>query len=323
MVSRAMNYTSANTFPVKVLLLPKLADSIKMWYIPPVNVAFVPTNRCNQDCSFCSFGMRDKTLEMPVEQACNIIWRLHKLGMKSLILSGGGEPLLHPGINEIIDETVNLQVKLGMATNAWFLGNIRERIKKFKWIRISMSSFTDVSKLFDTIGMFVMHNARVGWDISFVATRSPDYAKFADVVKFANYHRMTHVRLVSDLVDLEYLPPMKAYKIYLKQQGVNDKLVIYQDRATYTKGVYKCLLSLLKPMIDVKGDVYPCCGISHAMKVPYRDFPPKCNMGNNYEDIWVNQKYFNGKVCDVCYYSNYNQVLSVLQSKDVKDVEFV
>ena len=103
---------------------------------------------------------------------------------------------------------------------------------------------------------------------------------------------------------------MKKAKEQIK--GI-DQRVIYQDRSYPTKGMKKCLISLLKPIIAADGKVYPCCGIQYAVKNEPLDFHH--NMKGSLERIHDAQKHFNGELCDICYYSKYNELLNLLMEE--------
>lgn len=324
LIDKRISFTAADVLPMKLFLIDGLVDQIKKGYIPPVHISLCPTNKCNQNCSFCSYSERDRNLEMSYAQAINILETFKHLGTKAVDLTGGGEPLLYPWINEVIDYISTNDMQLSLTTNGLLLRYIHDRISMFTWIRISVSDYTPWENI-EKIIPYIDDNTSVDWNISYVLTRKPNYDLFMKVVVLANnVNCITHVRAVSDLLDLKHLPPIDRYRLYLDYDAVDDSKVIYQNRQKYSLGAKKCLISLLRPNIDAKGDVYPCCGTQYAIEAnPARNFAPTFNMGNNYKDIWAHQKYFDGSVCTKCYYYGYNEVLNVLQNPEVKHVEFV
>lgn len=320
-LDKRISYTAADAFPIKIFLMPGLSENIKSGYIPPVHPSISPTNKCNQDCPFCSYSARDRELELSFEHFSSIVHTLEILGAKAIDITGGGEPLMHPEISKMIELLISQKLKMSLTTNGKKLKDIGSYIKFFSWIRISTSDYTSPKYLDATISRFIEENSHVNWDISYVATRNPNYKTFVELVKLANYHRMSHFRVVNDLLDLPFLPPIDAFKKVLCDNHVNDELVIYQDRLAYEHGMRKCLVSLIRPNIDAKGDVFPCCGTQYATTIPARDFAPTFNMGCDYNSIWKFQRCFDGSFCTTCYYGMYNRVLNALQM-DVDDVEF-
>lgn len=326
MSDKRISFTAADVIPMKLFLIGGLVDQIKSGYIPPVHISLSPTNRCNQNCNFCSYSERDRKLEMSLDKAERIIWSFRMLGAKAVDLTGGGEPLMYPHIEELVRYIRYLDMKISLTTNGLLLDKHRDIIPAFTWIRVSVSDYSDEAVL---VGKGILQIIRdypsVDWNLSYVATRRPNYGLFALFAEFANViEQITHVRVVSDLLDLHYLPSIEIYKSHLRGCKIDDSKVIYQDRHKYSLGAKKCLISLLRPNVDAKGDVFPCCGTQYAVEDnPARDFAPGFNMGHDYQDIWKYQRYFDGGVCTKCYYYGYNEVLNVLQSKEVRHIEFV
>ena len=135
-----------------------------------------------------------------------------------------------------------------------------------------------------------------------------------DMILFANLYNFTHVRLVSDLLDLDNVPSMEKVKKNLGE--IDDSRVIYQGRKDSTRGTKDCYLSLLKPVIGPEG-VFPCCGSQYAIKDQDRDMVDEMKMGDikDLANILDKQKHFNGSVGDTCFYQQYNDALKKLLIK--------
>ena len=119
---------------------------------------------------------------------------------------------------------------------------------------------------------------------------------------------------------------MDDIKYLIKQEGIDDSLVIYQGRKEYKHGNKRCLISLMKPNIDAEGNIIPCCGTQYAEKTPSLNYGNNFRMGNidDIDGTWNYQEYFNGSICDKCFYSEYNDVLNILWNiKDIKHKNFI
>jgi MoaA/NifB/PqqE/SkfB family radical SAM enzyme len=76
---------------------------------------------------------------MPRDKALELIEDLSNIGTKAVTFSGGGEPLLHKDIVEIMTKTVSSGLDLSIITNGQLLAGERaEVLGKAKWVRISM-----------------------------------------------------------------------------------------------------------------------------------------------------------------------------------------
>lgn len=90
----------------------------------PVLAHVVPIRRCNLSCSYCN--EYDKhSAPVPREEMLRRIDRLAELGTTAIHLSGG-EPLLHPDLDEIIRRIRDRGMLAGLLTNGYLL--TRERI---------------------------------------------------------------------------------------------------------------------------------------------------------------------------------------------------
>jgi len=306
------SYTAASTFPVK-LLHTNILNKEK---IMPVHIQLTPTNACNLNCSFCTCGNRDKKKQLTLREIKWILRVCAKRGTKAMTITGGGEPLLHPQINEIIDYAGKKKIEVGLVTNGILFKNL-EHHKNLIWCRIS--SADDRIPDYDSIRYGIQINPQTDWAFSHVVTKNPDYKIIQSLIDFANEYNFTHIRLVSDVLNLEAIPSMDIIKNNLK----NDEKVIYQGRKNSTVGTECCLISLLKTVIAPEG-IFPCCGAQFAIYNQPRAMIEKMKMGDikDLPEILDEQRYFNGSVCDVCYYSQYNEILKLFK-ETLEHINFV
>jgi len=319
------SYTSADVFPVKVVLnKPLMKLIVEKGFIPPIHPQILPTNECNLNCGYCSCKDRDQTLHLDFDRLKKNLKMFRKLGMQAVTITGGGEPLLYPSINDLIIFLDKQGVKVGLVTNGILLGQgvlSGEAIRDLTWCRISAS---DERNTIDYCKGVVRDNPKVDWAISYVITSEPNYENIIQHVEYANSAHLSHIRLVSDLIDLKHTFEMKQIKRILRERGVSDELVIYQGRKVFTKGARRCFISLLKPVLAADGYIYPCCGAQYAMDDSSHDFPLEMRMGSmdQVERLYSKQGWFDGAKCDRCYYTRYNALLLSILS-NVSHKEFV
>ena len=332
------SYASANVFPLKLLLHEDLIHScIHEKKVIPIHIQLNPTNKCIFDCSFCSCSNRDRRLELPYPELISFMEKAKELGCKSVTITGGGEPLLYPKFDEMVTALNELGIEMGLVTNGALLDAISDgSISKMTWIRISVSdempeqlerhlglSFDRWLKVLSNI---VKNNRRVDWAFSYVVTENSKPELIAKILKFANEHNFTHIRLVNDIFRADQLKPVMEYIKWAIRTiyKIDDRIVNYQDRAYWTKGQNPCYISLLKPVVDAGGYILPCCGTMYALEKPSRDYEPSMRMGHirDFEDLIHEQKFFDGSRCVKCYYYGYNLVLGTLL-KGLKHVNFV
>jgi MoaA/NifB/PqqE/SkfB family radical SAM enzyme len=92
----------------------------------PLLVHLVPIRRCNIDCGYCN--EYDKVSPpVPYETLCQRIDRLATLGT-SVVAFSGGEPMLHPQLDDLIRRIRRHGMMAGLITNGYFL--VEKRIKE-------------------------------------------------------------------------------------------------------------------------------------------------------------------------------------------------
>lgn len=318
-----LSYISAGSFPIKLLQNKILENGRLNVY----HVQLYPTNICNLNCEFCSCANRNKSDVLPFHDVMTIMEQAKACGCKAMTISGGGEPAMHPEINAIIGTVKGLGISVGMATNGLAIDNFTPEIMDscVTWCRISHSDYRDWDIKYQAkLLSMIKACPNVDWGISYVVTKDLDLPMISDVIKFSNKHNLTHVRLVSDLLDLESIREMEVIKSYMRKHNVDDSRVVYQGRKAYTRGTKKCLISLLKPVINADGKIYPCCGVQYASEDPSLSCGKEMVMGNAFDlkEIYDHQIYFDGSICDRCYYDEYNVMLNKMTQK-ISHREFV
>jgi len=311
------SYTAASTFPSKLLHQKVVVEG----KIIPLHLQICPTNACNLNCDFCSCRDRDKKKHLSLEQVIKILDVCGERGTEAVTITGGGEPLVHPEINEIINYAYDeWLMEVGLVTNGILLEKL-DYHKNLTWCRISSSD--DRIPAFDSIKEAIKINPQTNWAFSHVISRNPNYQIIKSIIDFAESSVFTHIRLVSDLCDLDNVPTMDEVASEIKNSYIDDSKVIYQGRKDSTKGTKNCYISLLKPVIAPEG-IFGCCGIQYAIHGQPRDMIDKLKMGDleDLPEILDKQKYFDGSICDVCYYDQYNKALSKLKDKP-KHLKFV
>src|SRR5260370_16490872 len=86
---------------------------------PPTLVHIIPIRRCNLSCTYCNeFG--DFSKPVPLEEMQRRLDLLADMGT-SIITISGGEPLLHPELDEVIAHIRRRGMIAGLITNGYLL----------------------------------------------------------------------------------------------------------------------------------------------------------------------------------------------------------
>lgn len=139
---------------------PEALEGLRNGKPRPVVSHIMLTDICQHKCAFCSVQTREgNTLTM--EQIRSYVEALKALGLKAIILSGGGNPILYKSkdddFNTVVDYLHGLGLEIGLITNGmpmreyvfsdgkedWIRNSWKtvapETLDKLTWIRISMS----------------------------------------------------------------------------------------------------------------------------------------------------------------------------------------
>lgn len=115
----------------------------------PVQIHLIPSNRCNQNCTFCAYRMPESASNqhfnpkdiMPPEKLLEIIDSCRKMGVKAIQYTGGGEPLVHPNIKDAFRKTLDYEIDLALVSNGQALDDeMIDMLADVSWVRISVDS---------------------------------------------------------------------------------------------------------------------------------------------------------------------------------------
>lgn len=125
----------------------KLAEVGKDWekakHIYPIYMEIAPVGACNHRCTFCSvdyIGYKANRLSMDVMN--ERIPELGRLGVKSIMYAGEGEPLLHKDISAMIRLTKESGIDVSLTTNATIMPKnfLEVALPAISWIKVSLNA---------------------------------------------------------------------------------------------------------------------------------------------------------------------------------------
>jgi MoaA/NifB/PqqE/SkfB family radical SAM enzyme len=115
----------------------------------PLLAHIIPMRRCNLACTYCN-EFDDNSKPVPTDEMFRRIDKLADLGT-SIVTISGGEPLLHPELDDVIARIRKRGMVSGLITNGYFL--VPDRIERLnraglEWLQISIDNVTpdEVSK---------------------------------------------------------------------------------------------------------------------------------------------------------------------------------
>lgn len=127
-------------------------DTVARWLkgenIYPIEIEISPSGACNHRCVFCAVDyMGYKPVFLEKDVILRDIRHMSQRGLKSVICSGEGEPLLNKDMAEIANAIKSYGVDVAMSSNgALFTREVAtECLEAFTWIRFSVASMEESS----------------------------------------------------------------------------------------------------------------------------------------------------------------------------------
>jgi MoaA/NifB/PqqE/SkfB family radical SAM enzyme len=109
----------------------------------PMVVELDPTSMCNLACPDCISGALLNQDEIPTQRLLSLTNEMIDAGVRAVVLIGGGEPMMHPAIEEVINRFGEAGVKIGITTNGLYLKkHLKVTATHSSWVRVSMDSGT-------------------------------------------------------------------------------------------------------------------------------------------------------------------------------------
>ncbi|QOG12092.1 radical SAM protein [Arcobacter sp. FWKO B] len=120
-------------------------DWEKLKKVYPIYVEITPIGSCNHRCTFCSVDyIGYKSIKQDEEVLSDRIREMAKLGVKSIMFAGEGEPTLYKPLPNILDVCSEVGIDTSLTTNAVAMNEktTTNYVKNCKWIKVSINAGT-------------------------------------------------------------------------------------------------------------------------------------------------------------------------------------
>lgn len=283
---------------------------------PPIYVRVKPINRCCHDCSFCVYNKENSNMHDTMDRAdvlskeklFEILNDFKDMGVKALTYSGGGEPLMHPNIVDVLNKTKENNIDLSILTNGQLLkGERADALKDARWVRVSMDYCTPeqfvasrggTEKMFndviDNIYKFSdIKNPDCDLSVNFIITKENyknillatkllkdagvDNVRFSPVwlIDYVSYHQPL-IQEVKQSLTLARSFESETFKVYdsynITPEAINRK---------YTK----CFIMQTIPVIGADYNVYTCHNKSYTEEACIGSIKDQ-----SFKQLWFSEK---------------------------------
>lgn len=272
--------------------------------IYPIYVEVSPVGHCNHACGFCGvdyvMDANKKNRVSPMIDPDVFADRIHEMsfrGIRSVMFAGEGEPLLHKGINRMVESALMSGVDVAFTTNGVLLDRL-ETIRNMSWIKVSVNAGTPETYQ-------AVHKAKAGdWDkvwsniAAVVARKGKCDIGVQMVLLPENEHEVDAFRAKAEAAGVDYavVKSFSQHKFSINRQyekfipivpAGSGKLIVRRDSMETTAVPYeKCQATpFMWGYWSANGDFYSCSAYL---------LDDRFNLGNlnrqTFREIWHGEK---------------------------------
>jgi radical SAM protein with 4Fe4S-binding SPASM domain len=284
----------------------------------PIYIEVSPTGACNQRCTFCALDYMEYTprfLEKGLLK--RRLTEMGRLGVKSIMYAGEGEPLLHKDMGEIMNHTRNSGIDVALTTNGVCLTEkfLEKSLESITWIKISINAATrdtyalihgtsprDFDRVISntrhaleicrgsglktTIGMQLILLPENANEVVSMARLAKELGTDYLVVKSYSQHLMSRTTKYKDITYSDFY----ALGEELKKFTDKDFHVVFRSRAMKKleeeDRAYRCCQALpFWSYIDSGGGVWGCSAFLGDERFLYGDINEK-----TFEEVWKGER---------------------------------
>lgn len=313
----------------------------------PVCVDIHPTLACQLKCYFCISSVehisgiphanfsRSKRLDWPVlKRAIN---DMKDMSVRSVQLTGGGEPTTYPEFSELLKEL--WPMKVGLITNGILVGEYaKEVVEACDWVRVSLDAvgsemykqikgadhyaevMDGINKLVETRGerekprigvAYIITPESVGGitDVAMELKDSGiDYLQYKPVVMKGMSFTPTYQARIRKAIDS--IRDIGPKVLYTQHGGIDDQ--------GETKNIPICEATNYVAVIGADGEVYACCALEYLPHASYGSIYQR-----SFRDIWNDRPLVqvSENLCFNCRYRAVSETVHRLKS--IQDGEFL
>lgn len=289
--------------------------------IYPIYMEISPSGSCNHRCIYCGKDFMEyqpRSLEISIFK--DRLKEFGRLGVKSIMYAGEGEPFLHKDISDIIITTKNSGIDVAVTSNA-VLFNERmsnEVLPHLTWIKVSIDAAKahtyakihrtraeDFNKVISnmayaakirkknryvcTIGMQIILLPDNYREITLLAKKAKEIGMDYLVVKPYSQHPLSKTKIFKDIRYDRYLGlSEKLKKLNNKYFNVVFRMHTMKKWDGAERNYKHCLALPFWAYIDAGGDVWAC-----SMYLTKQNFNIGNIYKNSFKEIWASKKHAN------------------------------
>ncbi|MBI5739871.1 MAG: radical SAM protein [Nitrospirae bacterium] len=275
----------------------------------PVRVVLEPTNLCNHNCVFCFYSnfRDDNKVYLSREKLFELAEDFKKMGVKSVSLVGGGEPMIHPAIYDLIRWFRENNILISITTNGSTLkdSEIDTIVRASTYIRISLNAASEqthnavnaprsshFARIISNIEKLRSHRDKIGANM-LVGIKNAIFEK--------NFHEIENMVALGEELKVDYImfaavvgesPASRKIlddaKVIIEEMKKKTRVLLFHSFYKKPLKTPKCISNPLIGTVSANGDMYLCGFMDHS--------DGRFRIGNINEnrfiDLWGSEKHY-------------------------------
>jgi hypothetical protein len=237
---------------IKLLRHGEVLAKLNQGIPTPVSLQVAPTEKCTLDCLFCSVANREYKFVFDWPKLKDALTTFFKLGVQTVEITGGGDPLLYPQLNEMIGHCLDNKKKVGLITNGIGINKLIDKylLQRMSWIRISANTldYRDQLDLPEGFG------GTLGFSYCWTENLSTE-SQLLRVKEIAEANDVKYIRLVPNCLSTDE-EMIKWDNLLIPMTEKLGDPIFYQPKNF--KSPDRCFLGYIKPFLYCDEYVYPC-----------------------------------------------------------------
>ena len=296
----------------------RVADWLEGKNVYPIYLEVSPSGMCNHRCRFCGkdfMGYQKRFL--PTEQLKKRLTEMGRLGVKSIMYAGEGEPFLHKDMPELISYTAESGIDVAVVSNGVLMKPaITEKILEHtKWIKISCNAGTpetyakihrtkpqDFDAVFKnmehavsvkrergykcTLGLQILLLPENENELEALAEKVRDTGMDYLVIKPYSQHPQSETTAYKDIMyDKYYSLAEKLEKYSTDEYSVIFRVHTMKKWDSKERAFKKCLALPFWAYVDAGGNIWACNNHLNEDGFLYGNI-----LDTSFEEVWNGQK---------------------------------
>lgn len=252
---------------------------------PPVRVVLEPTNLCNHNCFFCCYSSfrNENNVYLSNEKLFELAEDFKKLDVRSVSLVGGGEPMIHPAIYDLIQWLYKNNILISITTNgsSFKEAHIDTIVRASTYIRVSLNAAS-----LKTHNIVNAPNTdqfeRILGNIETLRHRrdalgSSMLIGIRNAIHDRNVHEIEEMVVLAERLKVDYVmfaavlwdhpassQAIKNARATIEALKKKSKITLFHSFYKTPRKTPKCISNPLIGTISANGDMYLCGFMDHA-----------------------------------------------------------